>query len=194
MSSAKATTPLATMEGPQDTSPRMKARIAGVFYLLTIVTGGLALGLASGRVAASLLATACYVAVTVLFYGLFKPVSRPLSLLAMFFGLVGCAFGALGTFGRAPFHINSLAFFGVYCLLIGYLILRSMFLPRILGVLMAVGGLGWLTFALPALANRLAPYNMFPGILGEGVLTLWLLAFGVNPRRWNEQARAARVD
>jgi hypothetical protein len=33
---------------------------------------------------------------------------------------------------------------------------------------------------------------MFPGILGETVLTLWLLAFGVNAQRWKEQAAAVR--
>jgi len=42
-----------------------------------------------------------------------------------------------------------LVFFGVYCLLIGYLIFRSAFLPRILGVLMGFAGLGWLTFLSP---------------------------------------------
>jgi hypothetical protein len=75
--------------------------------------------------------------------------------------------------------------------LIGYLIFRSSFLPRILGALMAIGGLGWMTFVSPPLANYLSPFSMVPGILGEGVLTLWLLAFGVNPQRWREQAAAA---
>jgi hypothetical protein len=98
--------------------------------------------------------------------------------------------GALGAFHLNPFHINSLVFFGFYCILIGYLILRSTFLPRILGALMVLGGLGWLTFLSPPLASYLAPYNMFPGILGEGVLTLWLLAVGMNDQRWKEQASA----
>ena len=81
-----------------------------------------------------------------------------------------------------------MVFFGFYCLLIGYLIFRSTFLPRILGVLMAFAGLGWLTFLSPMLANHLSPYIFAPGILGEGALTLWLLAMGVNAERWNEQA------
>jgi hypothetical protein len=87
--------------------------------------------------------------------------------------------------------MNPLGFFGCYCLLIGYLILRSKFLPRILGALMAFGGLGWGTFAYPPLSSYLSPYNMAPGILGEAALTVWLLAFGVNEQRWNEQATAA---
>lgn len=86
------------------------------------MTGTLALVSVSGRVAANLAASACYVAVTLLFYGLFKPVSRSLSLLAAFFGLAGCAIGALEAFHLAPFQINSLVLFGFYCLLIGYLI------------------------------------------------------------------------
>jgi hypothetical protein len=65
-----------------------------------------------------------------------------------------------------------LAFFGFYCLLIGYLIFRSKFLPRVLGLLMAFAGLGWLTFLWPPLANYLSPYILVRGIVGEGALTL----------------------
>jgi len=181
-----------------DASPRSKARIAGVFYLLTIVTGAFA-AFAGGKLGVygdvvNLTATACYVVVTLLFYGLFKPVDRSLSLIAAVFSLVGCAMGALNVFHLLPppiNTINSLVLFGCYCLLIGYLILKSTFLPRILGVLMAFGGLGWLTFASATLANSLTPYNLAPGILGEGALTVWLLLFGVNAERWTEQARAA---
>ena len=82
-------------------------------------------------------------------------------------------------------------FFGCYCVVIGYLILRSTLLPRILGALMALGGLGWLTFVSPELSLRLSPYNMAPGIFGETALTVWLLAVGVNTSRWNEQASGA---
>ena len=83
-----------------------------------------------------------------------------------------------------------LVFFGFYCLL-GYLILRSTFLPRVLCVLMAFAGLGWLTFRWPTLANHLSPYNLAAGVLGEGSLTLWLLVMGVNAQRWKDQASAA---
>ena len=82
-------------------------------------------------------------------------------------------------------------FFGVYCLLIGYLIFRSAFLPRILGVLMALAGLGWLTFLSPPLANYLSPYILVLGFLAELALMLWLLVMGVNVQRWKEQASAA---
>jgi len=104
---------------------------------------------------------------------------------------LGCAVSILRFFGIESFHVNLLVFLGCYCLAIGYLILRSAFLPRVLGVLMAVGGLGWLTFISPALSACLSPYNMLPGILGESALTVWLLAAGVNIERWKEQAGAA---
>jgi len=173
-----------------ESSPRLTARIAGVFYLLNILMGALAL-FAGGRLSfvAILIATLCYIAVTLLFYDIFKPVNRRLSLLAAFFSLAGCTVGILSSLHLT--HANPLIFFGFYCLLIGYLIFRSTFLPGILGVLMAIGGLGWLTFLSPALASRLSPYNLAPGILGEGSLTLWLLVVGVNVQRWKEQASAA---
>jgi Domain of unknown function (DUF4386) len=174
-----------------EASPRLKARIAGVFYLLVFVTGIVSLVSVRSRGAANLFASAFYVVVTILFYQLFKPVSRSLSLLAALFSLVGCVLGALMSFHLAPAWPNSLGVFGVYCLLIGYLILKSTFLPRILGALMMFGGLGWLTFLSSGLAESLSPFNMAPGIIGELALTLWLVAKGVNAERWNEQAAAA---
>ena len=177
------------MERNAKASPRLTARIAGVFYLLTFVTGVIALfARGSLAVTAGLIAGASYIVVTLLFHYIFKPVNRSLSLLAAFFSLVGCAIGPLSLFHLTPSHINSLVFFGFYCLLIGYLIFRSTFLPRILGVLTAFAGLGWLTFLSPPLANHLSPYIFAPGILGEGSLTLWLLVIGVNVQRWKEQA------
>jgi hypothetical protein len=83
-----------------------------------------------------------------------------------------------------------LAFFGFYCVLIGYLILRSTFLPRLLGGLMVFGP-GLADLSVPPLALALSPYILAPGVLGEGALTLWLLAAGVDASRWREQARAA---
>ena len=179
-------------ERTSDALPRRNARIAGIFYLLTFLTGLPAFFL-RGRlgVALGLIAGACYIVVTLLFYYIFKPVNRSLSLLAAFVSLVGCAIGPVIDLFHLAIQINPLVFFGFYCLLIGYLIFRSTFLPRILGGLMAFAGLGWLTFFSAHLVDHLQPYNLVPGFLGEGALTLWLLVIGVNAQRWKEQASAA---
>jgi hypothetical protein len=84
----------------------------------------------------------------------------------------------------------ALVFFGFYALLTGYLILRSTFLPRILGVFSILGGLGWLSFLYLPLGHRLFPYVAVIAILGATALIVWLLVFGVNEQRWKEQSRA----
>jgi hypothetical protein len=170
-------------------------RITGVVYLLYFLTEVSAQVLVGrGRLvvfdAVNLIAYAFYVAVTLLFYFLFRPVNRNLSLLAAIFGLVGCANDVLGLFNLAPYKISSLAFFGPYCLLIGYLIFRSTFLPRFLGVLMALAGVGWLLFLSP-LASPLSTYLTILGFLAEASLMLWLMVKGVNIPRWKKQAGAA---
>jgi hypothetical protein len=228
-------------------SPRSKARIAGVSYLLTILTGIFAQGFISVRLVIDgnaagtannilahktlfelgftvyLIEMACQIAITGLFYDLLKPAGRSLSLVAAFLGLAGCIIKTISRlFYIAPLfvlggahYLNvfnleqlqslallflklndhgaaiALAFFGFYALLTGYLIVRSIFLPRILGVLSTLGGLGWLTFLYPPLGYRLFPYLAAFGILGAAALIVWLLVFGVNEQRWREQARAA---
>ena len=115
-----------------EASPRFKARIAGAFYLVVFVLGGVAVFVGgrfvvpndAGATAANILAnessfrfavtaadlvtSACYVAVTALFYDLFKPVNRSLSLLAAFFSLVGCAVGGVAVL----FHLAPLVVLG----------------------------------------------------------------------------------
>ena len=178
-----------TFSSDAEVSVRFNARLAGVFYLLNILTGASAL-FAHGTLASALLliSTVCYVAVTLLFYHLFRPVDRTISGLAALCSIMGCAISTLDTLHLAAAPVSPLVIFGIYCLLIGYLILRSTFLPRFLGVLMALGGLGWLTFLSPALSSKLSPYNLAPGILAEGTLTLWLLAAAVNARQWLVQS------
>ena len=173
--------------------------------------------------AINLIATALYIAVTVLFYELFKPVNRSLCLLAAFFSLVGCAIQAVsyvcyvapfvllgGAQYLSVFKVEQLqalvlmllrlrsqaeqidlVFFGFFDLLIGCLILRSTFLPRILGALMALAGLGWLVFLFPPLANYLSHYILPLGFVAELFLMLWLLVKGVNVQRWQEQGGVA---
>ena len=84
-----------------------------------------------------------------------------------------------------------LVFFGFWCILTGYLIFRSTFLPRILGVLVAISGLGWGTYLYPPLAHHLGTFTVAASALGEIPMELWLIVMGVNVQRWKEQASAA---
>jgi len=88
-----------------------------------------------------------------------------------------------------------LVFFGFDCLAMAYLIYKSTFLPRIIGVLLTIEGLGYLInsftlFLAPAWQPRIFPYFSVTAI-AEIALCLWLLVMGVNVQRWKEQARAA---
>ena len=90
----------------------------------------------------------------------------------------------------------SLIFFGCECIVAGYLIFRSGYLPRVLGVLMALAGTCYLinSFALfvaPAVASRLFPAILLPAFVGELSLCLWLLVKGVNVERWKARAGAS---
>jgi uncharacterized protein DUF4386 len=89
-----------------------------------------------------------------------------------------------------------LVFFGFACLVYGYLLFRSSYFPRTLGVLMAIAGLSYLTnsFTLilaPAYARTISPILVL-ALIGELSLCLWLMVKGVDEQRWKEQAIAQR--
>ena len=89
-----------------------------------------------------------------------------------------------------------LIFFGFECLITGYLIFRSGYFPRALGVMMQIAGVCYLinSFALivmPALADALFPAILLPCLVAELSLCLWLIAKGVNLSVWNERLRVA---
>ena len=206
------------MEPIAEASPRLKARMAGLFYVLTAGTSVLGQQFVLGKLVVEgdapgygdpHLGVPAFLSVwirrlapvdrilivmTVLFYELFRPVNRTVSLLAAFIHLVGLAIMGFGSLlqlaplvilggGRylTVFKVDQLqalaymflqfsaqafdafiVFFGFYCVLLGYLIFKSTFLPRIVGALMALAGLGYLTLLAKPLANYLAPYNLFP--------------------------------
>jgi Domain of unknown function (DUF4386) len=168
------------------------ARLAGVFYLLTIIGGVFAEVFVRGRLVvrndaaatatnilaneplyrlglvADLVMLASYVAVTLLLYLLLEPVSRPLALLAL----------------RLHSRVYTIAgvFFRTYCVLVGRLVFRSGFLPRAIGVVMAIGGVNYLVhiftiFLWPAAAARLPDVTIVGG-LAELSLTLSLVFAG----------------
>jgi hypothetical protein len=89
----------------------------------------------------------------------------------------------------------SLVFFGFDCVTMAYLIVHSKFFPQLIGVLLAIEGLGYLInsfslFLAPALQVRILPYFTATAI-AEVALCLWLLVMGVDVQRWQEQAAAA---
>jgi Domain of unknown function (DUF4386) len=235
------------MERIVEVSPRFKARVAGVFEALEGLTSAYGQVVVLGRLVvagnaaataanilgherlfwlgfvSSLLGVVFHIVWVFLFYKLFKPVNKGVSLLAAFVGLVVCTMQALtGLLYLAPLLIlqggsslsaftepqlqalaliflklNSyafdvdLVFFGLWCALTGFLIIRSTFLPRILGLLLAIDGLGWMLYMYPPLAYHLFPFIATASALAEFPLQLWLIVFGVNSQRWTEQASAA---
>jgi Domain of unknown function (DUF4386) len=225
-------------------SPRLTARMTGLFYLLYVVIAavagfarrGLIVGGNASATATNIMAhqslyqlgfacdflsVACYVVVVVLFHQLLKPVNGSVSRLAACFGFMGCIIMAVGgVFQLAPLSVlgnasYSSAFsaeqlqaqaylllklynqaysialisFGFFDLLIGYLIFKSTFLPRVLGVFMMLAGLAFLPFLAPAFGARNLQ-RIVPLAIGEGLVILWLLVKGVNAERWKEQAAA----
>jgi hypothetical protein len=177
------------MERIRGVSPRLNARIAGGLYFLTLLTAQLLEWLFPGRMnlAAGVIEIVGMLAVTLILYVLFRPVSRSLSLLAAACNMVGLILEAIQL--KAHGTDFAMVFHGVFCILIGTLIFRSRFLPRILGALIAIGGLGWLTYLSP----RLFPWNLACGLAGEVSVFLWLVVMGVNVERWEERTSAAPI-
>ena len=85
----------------------------------------------------------------------------------------------------------ALAFFGFSTLLQGWLIYRSGFLPRWLGVIGIIGGFGWLTFLSPPLGMRLFLYLALFSLIGVLATSVWLLTVGVDEQRWRQRAAEA---
>jgi hypothetical protein len=90
----------------------------------------------------------------------------------------------------------ALLFFGFHWLCAGYLFFKSSFFPRLFGLGLAIGGLGYIAniavTAIPAtLATHLFPYILLPAGIAELVLTLWLIDVGVHVPKWRAQASAA---
>jgi hypothetical protein len=84
----------------------------------------------------------------------------------------------------------ALGFSAFFQLIWGYLIFRSTFLPRAIGVAIAVAGVGWLTYLLPAQPAYLVTATEVVGFAAEAALMLWLIVMGVNSQRWNALALA----
>jgi hypothetical protein len=176
--------------------------------------------------AAHMIPIVCNVALVVILYDLFKIVDRRIALMMVFYSLVGTAVEsanllnqftplvlldraqALGTdrlqdLAYAPLGLVSIGYdiqqvvYAFYLLAAGYLVFKSTFVPRVIGVLLAIGAVAYLIYSFasllaPAFSAQLVPYIQLPSLIGEASLSLSLLAVGVNVRRWREQASQAR--
>ncbi len=88
-------------------------------------------------------------------------------------------------------------FFGLWLLPLGYLVVRSGYVPKVLGVLLAAGGVGYLVdlfaqFLAPGLAGRLAPFLLAPATIGEVAFVVWLLVKAVRVPAHRQRPASSR--
>lgn len=156
--------------------------------------------------------------VTWALYILLQPVNRSLSLLAAWFRLVFVAIIGINTlnlfvvlqlakdtdYAQLTLVLNAYAygetisfvFFGFHILVLGYLIFKSDYLPRILGLLLIVAALGYIVDSFASFISSSYDDNELtfllmvavPAVIAEFSLNLWLLFKGVNIERWKQRA------
>jgi hypothetical protein len=85
----------------------------------------------------------------------------------------------------------ALIFFGFESVLQGWLLFNSGFLPRFLGVISMIGGLGWLTFLWPPLGYQAFPAVALFALIGVIATTGWLFIRGVDDMKWRQRAALA---
>jgi len=174
-------------------------------------------------VVADLVGILFFAASGVLLYEVFKPANRRAALIYLVVISMGAVCQALALMhtlgglallkaGLPTAQANALAivdfkmysqgyqlglfFDAISSLIMGVLILQSTFVPRFLGPLMWLDGIGGLTFTLvgflsPSLVKIIYPFIPFATVLvGEGTFYLWLMIKSVNAERWHEQAAA----
>lgn len=185
--------PISSTERVRSVSSCTLARVAGALYFFNLLAAGLLEWAFPGKMnlAAGLIELVGMTAVTLVIYQLFNAVQRNLSLLAAAFNLAGITLEAI-QFGLGGTEIG-MVFHGLFCMVIAFLIFRSGFLPRILAALLAFGGLAWLTYLTPRLADHLSPWNLACGLIGEALVFLWLLIMGVNEKEWKQQGSPANA-
>jgi len=184
-------------------SAKLMVRLTGLTYLMIFVVAPSGAQTATPlRMALTLLFDVC---VALLLYTLLRPVNRTVSLLAAVFRLLFVlmmGITALNYFGithlfqpsRAANAFNagygwSLVPFGAHCVLVGWLVWESKFLPKTLGILMALAGAAYLMFLSPQTGARLFfPWLAICGVVGEGSLTLWFLFLGIKQSQRTETA------
>ncbi len=165
-------------------------------------------------IAADLIMHVLDIPIMLIIYILLRPVNKNLALLALLFNLIQTAvlvanklnlIAALFQSQSAELHAQmyislklhdigfgmGLIFFGFTCLVNGYLIFRSGYLPRIIGIMIQIAGLCYLTnsFLLllaPKFAEIIFPSILVPAFIGELSFCLWLIVKGVNVQKWKQ--------
>lgn len=77
-------------------------------------------------------------------------------------------------------------FFGLWLFPMGYMVFKSSFIPKIVGVLLMIAGLGYVVQSFAAFLGYNVNIILFTG-LGELVFLLWLLIKGVNVEQWKKR-------
>ena len=83
---------------------------------------------------------------------------------------------------------TAMALFGFSTFLNGYLIFKSTFMPRWLGVLGMIAGLCWLLYLYPPLGRAAFAITAPYGLLVSVAMILWLTIRGVDEAKWKQLA------
>lgn len=86
-----------------------------------------------------------------------------------------------------------LIFFGITCLIQGYLVFKSGFFPKFIGILMQIAGVCYLahSFLLLLTPDRASFSLLLPAFIGEFTFCLWLIIKGVNITKWRESEQVS---
>jgi hypothetical protein len=93
-------------------------------------------------------------------------------------------------------YLVVMVFFGVYCTLLGTLVFRSGFLPRLVGLLLVFGGVCDVMRSFSVILELPIPDSLdtvysLAALAGEGSLALWLAAIGLNSSAWQSREQLA---
>jgi hypothetical protein len=191
-----------------ETSPNVYARIGGALYLVIIIAGfSSEFFFRTMRIGIVLeyICIVCTIVLAMIYYFLLKPVHKELNLLAAFFRMVSISVqavslvslvealssstSALSIRSHSIGYNASLLILGFCFLIHGYLIFKSGFLPKALGILILLAGIGYITHCFtfilqPSFTKWTFPIMMLPVLGGEVSLCIWLLVKGVDESKW----------
>jgi hypothetical protein len=212
-----------------ETSPLVRARVAGALYLISNLFAPFTLlylpsrffvrgdaAATSNNIIASeslfrlgivgnLFTFIANIFLALALYQLLKVVNKNMAALMIILFLVGVPIAMLNEVTQLAVlrllsgadYLNAYAtdqglliahiFFGLWLLPMGYLVFKSGFIPKIVGVLLVIAGLGYVIQSFAAFLGYNVNIILFTG-LGELVFLLWLLIKGVNVEQWQKRA------